>query len=100
MQQVVVTNQRIRETIRDPRETSYGRWGEGVGACDVSPLKMVENCLLKIFNILKSSIQNIQNPAFCKCIYNLSIYVCSLAGPGFAPSVLLYFYTQHSIDVR
>ena len=38
-----------------------------------------------------------QNPAFRKFIYNLSIYVCSLAGPGFALSVLLYFYTQHSI---
>ena len=72
--------------------------GGGVGACDVFRLKIVENfdSLLKIFNIL-SSIQNIQNPAFCMCIYNLSIYVCSLAGPGFALSVLLYFYTQHSI---
>ena len=44
------------------------RWGVGggVGACDVFQRKIVENfdSLIKIFNILKSSIQSIQNPAF------------------------------------
>ena len=40
--------------------------GGGVGACHVSWLKIVENfdSLIKIFNILKSSIQSIQIPAF------------------------------------
>ena len=46
--------------------------------------------LLKIFNILKSSIQNIQNLAFCKYIYILSIYVCSLAGSGLCPCLGIY----------
>ena len=25
-----------------------------------------------------------------------TVYVCSLSGPGLAPGVLSYFYTQHS----
>ena len=39
---------------------------EGVSACDVSRQKIVENfdSLFKIFTILKSSIQSIQNPTF------------------------------------
>ena len=41
-------------------------WGGGVGACDISWWKIVGkvNSLLKMCNILKSSIQSIQNPAF------------------------------------
>ena len=34
---------------------------------------------------------------FGKCICILGRILCSLSGPGFAPSVVLYFYTQHSI---
>ena len=47
-----------------PREASYGGWG--FGACDVSRRKIVGNfkSLFKIFNILKSSIQSIQNTTF------------------------------------
>ena len=73
--------------------------GEGVGACDVFRLKIAENfdCLLKIFNILKSSIQN---PAFCKFVCNLSIYVCSLAGPGFALTLNLKACQINKVDVR
>ena len=43
---------------------TYG--GGEVGACDVSQQKIMENfgSLLKMFNILKSSIQSIQNQAF------------------------------------
>ena len=43
-----------------------GGGGGGGGACDVSWSKIVEkfDCLLKIFNVLKSSNQSIQNPAF------------------------------------
>ena len=43
-----------------------GGGGGGVGACDVSQQKIMENfgSLLKMFNILKSSIQSIQNQAF------------------------------------
>ena len=52
---------------------------------------------LEIFNVLKSSIESIQNPAFCKCICILSIFLCSLSGPDFAPSVLLNFYTHHLV---
>ena len=33
---------------------------------------------------------------FRKCIYILDIFVCS-SGPGLAPRVPLYFYTQHSV---
>ena len=60
---------------------------------------LVENfeSLLKIFNILKSSIQSIQNPAFLGGYCILSIFVCSLLCPGLAPSVLLYLYIQYSI---
>ena len=45
---------------------TYGGGGGGVGACDVSQQKIMENfgSLLKMFNILKSSIQSIQNQAF------------------------------------
>ena len=46
---------------------------------------------MKIFNILKSSIQSIQNQAFSLVYLRFKyIYVCSLSAPGFAPSVLLY----------
>ena len=34
---------------------------------------------------------------FRKCICILGIFLCSLSGPGLAPSVPLYFYAQHSI---
>ena len=65
--------------------------------------------LMKIFNILKSSIQSIcilciddfkiLIQHFHKCIYILSISVCSLSDPGFAPSELLHFCTQHSCKI-
>ena len=47
--------------------------------------------LMKIFNILKSSIQSIQNQAFSLVYLHFQyIYVCSLLAPSVAPSVLLY----------
>ena len=55
------------------------------------------NSLLKFFNILKSSIQMHKIQHFHKCIHILSIFLCSLSIPGFAPTVLLYVYTQRSI---
>ena len=62
-------------------------------------MKIVENfdSLLKVFDILRSFVQlqvyKIQH--FRKCIYILSIVVCSLSGPGLAPSVHLNFNFIH-----
>ena len=78
--------------------TSYGRWGWGGGV--LAPLRFLKffDSLLTSFNILKSS--GIQNLAFSysKCIYILSIFVCSLSGHGLAPTVLLNFYIHHSVS--
>ena len=67
-----------------------GGWGRG-GACDVSRGKIVENfdSLMNIFNIFKSSTKS----SIFISVYIFSKYVCSLSAPGFASSVLLYFYT-------
>ena len=54
--------------VHEKRHMDVGGRGEGggVGACDVSRRKIVENfdSLFKIFTILKSPIQSIQNPTF------------------------------------
>ena len=79
---------------------TLGGGGGGVGACDVSWWKIVENFdnLLKIFNILKSSIYKVcEILHFRMCIHILSIFVCWLSGSSLAQSVLLNFYTHHSV---
>ena len=55
-------------------------WRGGVGAGDVSWWKIVENfeSLLKILNILKQSIQIIQNSAFSQAYLYLYLYTCML----------------------
>ena len=63
--------------VHEKRHMDVGGWGgEGVGAC--FSVKIMENfdSMFENFYILKSSIQSIQNPAFCKCIYISSIFVC------------------------
>ena len=54
--------------VHEKRHVDVGGGGGGrwIGPCDVSRWKTLESLdsLLTIFNILKSSIQNIQNPAF------------------------------------
>ena len=75
-----------------PRQTLYGRWGWGgeFSACDISRWKIVENSvsLMKILNILKSSIQN---PAFSYMYLHMYAHYQLLALPQV---YFILFYTK------
>ena len=65
--------------VHDKRHMDVMGWGGGewVGACDVSRWKIVENFdnLMKIFNILKSSIQSIQKSSIFINVFTFSVYM-------------------------
>ena len=77
----------------------HGRWGVA-GLAPVTFLgENMENfnSLFEYFNILKLSIQSIQNPAFRKCIYISSKFVCSLWSPLTGKCTFILLYTTHNL---